>query len=87
MRISLNEEKYKSRIRITAAYLALLVVILYIITGFGITQYQIVEKLTLGLLSKPLSFKIHSYLIYPFILFLAIHLYFSCDILNRLKRK
>jgi len=65
--------------------LFLLVIVLYVITGYGITRYQIVEKLTLGLLSKPLSFKIHQTLIYPLVIFLFIHLYYSSGIFNFLK--
>ena len=56
------------------AYLALATVVLFIITGYGITQYRIVEMLSFGLLSKPLSFRIHSWLIVPLILFLLMHI-------------
>ncbi|MFC1730507.1 hypothetical protein ACFL6I_09235 [candidate division KSB1 bacterium] len=45
--------------------------IVMIITGFGITQYRIVESATLGLLTKPWSFKLHSIITYFFIVFLA----------------
>jgi hypothetical protein len=51
--------------------------LLYIISGFGITRYQIVEPLTLGLLTKPLAFKIHDNLILPFAALLALHLYLA----------
>lgn len=73
-------------IRKIAAYLALAVVLLYIITGYGITQYHIVESLTFGLLGKALSTKIHFFLIYPFLIFLLVHLYCSCDLLKWLKK-
>jgi thiosulfate reductase cytochrome b subunit len=53
----------------------LIVIILYVITGFGMTEYQTMEKLTLGLLSKPLSFKIHSILIYPLVILTILHIY------------
>jgi len=56
--------------------LAVLVVV-YIITGYGITKYRIVESLTGGLLSKNLSFKIHNNLEVPFIILLALHMYFT----------
>ncbi len=55
----------------------LVLVILYIVTGFGITQFRIVEQLTMGLLTKSLSFKIHFDLIIPFIILLALHVSFS----------
>jgi hypothetical protein len=49
----------------------------YIISGFGITEYQIVESLTLGLLTRTLSFKIHDALIGPFLALLLSHLYLT----------
>jgi len=48
--------------------------LLYIASGFGITRYQTVEPLTLGLLTKPLAFKIHDNLIMPFALLLILHI-------------
>ncbi len=57
--------------------LVVLLVILYLLTGFGITNYQIVEPLTLGLLGKALSEQIHLALALPFIIVLALHIYFA----------
>lgn len=73
-------------IRKIAAYLALIILLLYIISGYGITQYQIVEKITLGILTKSLSFKIHSVLIIPLVILLGIHLYFSCDLFKKWRK-
>ena len=56
-------------------WLLLAVIALYLLTGFGITEYRIVEHLTLGLLTKPLAFKIHDNLIIPFIVLLGLHIY------------
>lgn len=56
-------------------WLLLAVIILYGITGFGITEYRAVELLTFGLLSKSLSFKIHNNLLIPFIVLLGLHIY------------
>jgi ABC-type uncharacterized transport system permease subunit len=53
------------------------IIILFIITGFGITNYQIIESLTLGGLSKPLSFQIHTNLIIPLIILLGLHIAFT----------
>ena len=75
----------KINFRKISAYLLLLVIVLYIITGFGITRYQVVEKITFGMLSKSLSFKIHHNLIYPLVIFTIIHLYYSCSLFNRFK--
>jgi len=56
-------------------WLLLTVIVLYIITGFGITAYRTVEFVTLGLLTKPLAFKIHDGLIIPFIILIGLHIY------------
>jgi cytochrome b subunit of formate dehydrogenase len=56
-------------------WLLLIIVIIYIITGLGMTQYQTMEKLTFGLLSKPLSFKIHTNLLPVLIVLAILHIY------------
>ncbi|MBD3248421.1 hypothetical protein GF336_00060 [Candidatus Woesearchaeota archaeon] len=76
----------KINIRKWTSYLALATIVLYIITGYGITQHRFMEKITFGLLTKSLSFKIHSWLIIPLLLFLLLHLYYSCSLFKRLKR-
>jgi thiosulfate reductase cytochrome b subunit len=53
----------------------LAVLVLYVLTGFGITAYHTVEFLTFGLLSKALAFKIHNDLIIPFIVLIGLHIY------------
>jgi len=63
----------------------LVLAIFYILTGFGITQYRIVEQLTMGLLTKSVSFKIHLDLIIPFIILLALHV--SLSSLLKFRRK
>jgi len=65
------------RVKQITKWLLLILTLLFVITGFGITQFQIVEKLTLGLLTKSLSFKIHTSLIIPFLILLFIHVYLS----------
>ena len=47
----------------------------YIISGLGITYYSIVEHLTFGLLTKALAFKIHIYLLIPFLIVLVAHIF------------
>ena len=49
------------------------VTIVLVISGLGITEYRTIESLTLGLLSKNLSFRIHLQLWIPFLLLLALH--------------
>jgi dolichol kinase len=56
-------------------WLLLAVIVFYLVTGFGITEYRVVEHLTFGLLSKPLAFKIHDNLLIPFIILLGLHIY------------
>ena len=57
--------------------LLLVLVIVYIVTGFGITEFRTVETLTFGLLTKPLSFKIHNNLWIPFIILLCLHVFLA----------
>ena len=56
-------------------WLLVAVILLYGITGYGITQYRIVEPATLGLLTKPLAFQIHDNLLIPLLVLLALHIY------------
>jgi hypothetical protein len=58
----------------TIHWLLTVVVIIYLITGFGITEYRIVESLTFGLLTKSLAHKIHINLEIPFIILLVLHI-------------
>ncbi|MFC1978792.1 hypothetical protein ACFLVP_02280 [Chloroflexota bacterium] len=51
----------------------LVAILLYVITGYGITEFRTVERATFGLLTKPLSFDIHHYLIYPTAALLLLH--------------
>ena len=53
------------------------VILIFIITGFGISNYQIIESLTSGTLSKLTSFQIHSNLIIPLIILLILHIAFT----------
>ena len=57
-------------------WLLVVVVVLYLIMGFGITEFRTVEALTFGLLTKPLAFTIHTNLWIPFIILLGSHLLF-----------
>ena len=49
-------------------------IIFYIVTGFGISNYRLIEPITFGLISKPIAFQLHSILIYPFVGLLLIHI-------------
>jgi thiosulfate reductase cytochrome b subunit len=59
-------------------------IFIYILTGLGILYPGVIEPLTLGLLGKAVSFQVHFYLIFPFLLLLGAHMYFT---LMRKRRK
>ena len=59
----------------TIHWLLTALVIIYLITGFGITEYRIVDPLTFGLLTKSLAHKIHINLEIPFIILLILHIW------------
>jgi len=62
-------------IKKTIYWLLTVLVIIYLITGFGITEYRIVERLTFGLLTKSLAHQIHIGLVIPFIILLILHIW------------
>jgi len=59
----------------TIHWLLTVLVIIYLITGFGITEYRIFERLTFGLLTKSLAHQIHMGLAIPFIILLILHIW------------
>ena len=64
-------------IRKAVHWLLALLTIVFIITGLGITEYRIIEPLTVGLLTKNLAFRIHSDFWIPFVILLTLHILFS----------
>ncbi|MDH4068031.1 MAG: hypothetical protein OEU97_03755 [Dehalococcoidia bacterium] len=67
-------------------WLLTVAVIVYLLTGFGITQYRIVEPLTFGLLTKNLAHRIHINLEIPFIILVVLHIWLL-PLLRRFKLK
>jgi cytochrome b subunit of formate dehydrogenase len=61
-------------VRKTIIWLLAIVIVLYLVSGFGITEFRTVETLTFGLLTKNLAFKIHNILWIPFAILLILHL-------------
>ncbi|MDV2482791.1 hypothetical protein F8E02_12490 [Methanoculleus sp. Wushi-C6] len=61
----------------------LVLTLLFVISGFGITEPWLVRSLTFGLLDKALSQQIHFLLWGPFLIVLVLHLYYSCGIFRR----
>lgn len=59
------------------SWLLLVVTILLLLSGFGITNPQIITPLTLGLLGKAISYRIHIALWGPFVILLLAHVYLN----------
>jgi cytochrome b subunit of formate dehydrogenase len=55
-------------------YTLLLVLVLYFISGFGITEFRIVEFLTFGIFSKNVAFILHNSLLIPILILLILHI-------------
>ncbi len=53
------------------------VAFIFFLSGFGITEYRIVEPLTFGLLNKVMSFQIHLNLWIPFLILFIVHSFFG----------
>ncbi len=73
MKNIINQDLFKKTIHWSLAAL----VIFYLVTGFGITEFRTVETLTFGLLAKNLAFKIHNILWIPFIILLGLHIFLT----------
>jgi hypothetical protein len=58
----------------TVKWLLLAVTLLFLITGFGISQFRVVETITFGWLSKSWAFRLHDNLWIPFAVLLVIHI-------------
>ncbi|MFC2013267.1 hypothetical protein ACFLUE_03160 [Chloroflexota bacterium] len=67
----------KKLIKRIIRWLLFILIVLYLITGFGITEFRTVGTLTGGLLSKNLAFRIHDNLFIPFISLLMLHIFLS----------
>jgi len=55
----------------------MILIVVVIVSGLGITYYRSIEYITGGLLDKTLSFQLHTLLFLPFLLVLLEHLFFS----------
>jgi cytochrome b subunit of formate dehydrogenase len=53
------------------------VAILFLISGFGISEFRVVETVTFWLLTKNLAFRMHEVLWIPFVVLLILHIYQS----------
>jgi cytochrome b subunit of formate dehydrogenase len=57
----------------TIQWLLLAVTVLFLITGFGITEFRVVETITLGWLSKSWALRLHDNLWIPLLVLLVLH--------------
>jgi cytochrome b subunit of formate dehydrogenase len=67
----------KKQIRKIVHWGLLVIIIVSIITGFGIIRHRIIQIMTFGLLSKPVSYILHSFLVFPLVIFLYLHIYLT----------
>ncbi|MFC1937309.1 hypothetical protein ACFLWY_01970 [Chloroflexota bacterium] len=50
-------------------------ILLYGLSGYGITEFRVVEAITFGLLTKAIAFKIHNNFVIPFAILLSLHIF------------
>lgn len=75
----MNERQLKQykRFRRFIHWLIAIALVVYVVTGFGITEYQTVTDWTFGVLDKATSMKIHNNFEWPFAILLAVHIFVS----------
>jgi hypothetical protein len=73
----MEKETYQGAARTAIRYMLLVLTVTYLISGLGITQYQIIEPVTFGVLTRNLAFKIHDFLLVPFVVLLLVHVLFG----------
>jgi len=61
-------------IRKIIQWLLLAMAVLFLLTGFGISEFRVVETITFGWLSKSWAFRLHDNLWIPFIVLLILHI-------------
>jgi cytochrome b subunit of formate dehydrogenase len=71
---AMDEGAFYKTIKKAVAWTLLAVTILFLMSGFGIVYPDLVGLLTLGLLNKGLSIRLHDVLWAPFVSLLAAHL-------------
>lgn len=69
----MERDTYQGAIRAAIRYMLLVLTLIYLVSGLGITQYQIIGALTFGLLTRNLAFRIHDFLLAPFVVLLLVH--------------
>jgi Ni,Fe-hydrogenase I cytochrome b subunit len=64
-------------LRRTVHWLLAASLLVYVITGYGITEFRTVTPLTFGIANKVISMKLHEVLGLPFLALLLVHIYLS----------
>jgi cytochrome b subunit of formate dehydrogenase len=54
-------------------WVTMILALITLLTGYGITQYRIVDPLTLGILNKALAQRLHAYTDLPFLVLMVTH--------------
>ena len=73
----------KRRLMKLVHWALLVLTVLVVVSGLGITQYQVVSTLTFGLLSKALAFKLHLALWIPFVVVFVAHVLLTTMLFRR----
>ena len=74
---------HRRRIARVVHWLVLVLSVLLVVSGLGITEYQTVTALTFGLLGKATAFKLHLVLWMPFLIALVAHVLLTTRLLRR----
>lgn len=70
-------ELNRREVREIVHFLLTIATALFLVSGLGISDFILMERITFGLLTKSRSFWIHDNLLYPFTLLLFLHVYFT----------
>jgi hypothetical protein len=73
----LKRKKNIRRIGRWCGWMALALLALTLLTGYGISQFRIVDRLTFGLLNKAVAYRLHHYTDVPIIVFALTHVAIS----------
>ena len=74
---------HRRRIATIVHWSLLVLSVLLVVSGLGITEYQVVTALTFGLLGKATAFKLHLLLWIPFLLVMVAHVLLTTRLLRR----
>jgi len=84
----MTHKRLLKTIKTVMHWLLAIVIVLLLVTGFGITEYNIVEDLTFGLLTKNLAHQIHTSpaLWISLLVLLCLHVGFSLRLMSKSRK-